>query len=417
MEDTVRRQLSAVRDAAAGLSRVTPEQTANALRGIADSLAGGADAIMEANAKDTAKIAPSDFRYDRLLLDRARIQGIAEDTRTVASLPSPCGEVIEETVRPNGLRISRVRVPIGVIGCIYEARPNVTVDVASLCLRSGNAVVLKGGSDAHESNAALVRVIHRAMEDAGLNPDLVQLLPDTHEAAEELMQARGYVDVLIPRGSKRLIDSVRDKSSIPVIETGASVVHTYFDKAGDLAKGRDIILNAKTRRVSVCNALDCVLIHKDRLPDLAELCAPLGGKGVEIHADTRAFAALEGKYPGSLLVHIAPDDYGREYLALKMAAVTVDSLDDALQYISKYSLKHSEAIITEDKPAGERFLREVDAACCYVNASTAFTDGAQFGLGAEIGISTQKLHARGPMGLKELTTYKWVIRGDGQTRP
>lgn len=417
MENDITKQLTAVRDAAAGMSAVTPEQTARTLDNIADGLVNGADAIMEANAKDLAKIPQTDFRYDRLLLDRARIRSIAADTRAVASLPSPCGEVIEETLRPNGLRISRVRVPIGVIGCIYEARPNVTVDVVSLCLRSGNAVVLKGGSDAHESNVALMRVIHHAIAEAGLSPDLVQLLPDTHEAAEELMRARGYVDVLIPRGSKRLIDSVRAKSDIPVIETGASVVHTYFDKDGDLAKGRDIILNAKTRRISVCNALDCVLIHKDRLDDLAELCAPLAAKEVELRADSRAYAALEGKYPDDLLVHIAPDDYGREYLALKMAVVTVDSLDDALRYISKYSLKHSEAIITEDKASGERFLREVDAACCYVNASTAFTDGAQFGLGAEIGISTQKLHARGPMGLRELTTYKWVIRGDGQTRP
>ena len=379
------------------MSRVSPRQTADFLVALADALERNTDAIVAANAADLSKLDPSDYRYDRLKLDPARIAAIASDTRNVAMLPAPCGEVIDEVTRPNGLRISRVRVPMGVIGVIYEARPNVTIDVVSIGLRSGNAVVLKGGSDAHQSNVALVGVVHDVLKNQGLDPDLVQLLPDGHDSANELINAVGYVDLLIPRGSKRLIDSVRQNAKIPVIETGASVVHTYFDKDGDLQKGKDVICNAKTRRISVCNALDCVLIHKDRLPDLAALCQPLAEKGVELRADGRAYD-------------------GMEYLALKLAIVTVNDIDEALQYIYDHSLKHSEAIVTESQEAAERFLSEVDAACCYVNASTAFTDGAQFGLGAEIGISTQKMHARGPMGLKELTSYKWLIRGDGQTR-
>lgn len=399
------------------MSHISAQQTQDFLLALADALEANADAIVCANAIDLQKIDPSDYRYDRLRLDAARIAGIASDTRNVAHLPAPCGEVIDEVVRPNGLRISRVRVPMGVIGVIYEARPNVTIDVVSIGLRSGNAVVLKGGSDAHESNVALVQVVHATLAKCGLSPDLVQLLPDGHDSAAELMNAVGYVDLLIPRGSKRLIDSVRQNARIPVIETGASVVHTYFDKDGDIQKGRDVICNAKTRRISVCNALDCVLIHKDRLADLPALCEPLAAKGVEIHADDRAYAALAGHYPADLLIHILPEDYGCEYLALKLALVTVESIDEALQYIYDHSLKHSEAIVTENPAAAERFTSEVDAACVYVNASTAFTDGAQFGLGAEIGISTQKMHARGPMGLKELTSYKWVIKGEGQTRP
>ncbi len=409
-------QFISVKKASRSMSHVTPAQTASFLLALADALEANAQTIVAANAVDLAKIDPSDYRYDRLKLDAKRIAGIAADTRNVASLPAPCGEVIDEVVRPNGLRISRVRVPMGVIGVIYEARPNVTIDVVSIGIRSGNAVVLKGGSDAHESNVALVKVVHDVLRSQGLEPDIVQLLPDGHDSANELMNAVGYVDLLIPRGSKRLIDSVRQNARIPVIETGASVVHTYFDRAADLEKGRAVICNAKTRRISVCNALDCVLIHQDRLADLPSLCLPLAEKNVEIHADDQAFNALKDSYPENLLVHITPDDYGREYLALKLAVVTVPSIDAALQHIYDYSLKHSEAIITEDPAAAERFLNEVDAACVYVNASTAFTDGAQFGLGAEIGISTQKMHARGPMGLRELTSYKWLVRGNGQTR-
>lgn len=410
-------QFESVKRASRSLLKVTPAQTEAFLLALADALEANAGRIVEANAVDLAKIDPSDYRYDRLKLDSSRIAGIASDTRNVAHLPAPCGEVIDEVVRPNGLIISRVRVPMGVIGVIYEARPNVTIDVVSIGLRSGNAVVLKGGSDAHASNTVLVQIVHETLQANGLQPDLVQLLPDGHDSANELMNAVGYVDLLIPRGSKRLIDSVRQNAKIPVIETGASVVHTYFDKEGDIAKGRDVICNAKTRRISVCNALDCVLIHKQRLADLPALCEPMAAKGVEIHADGPAFDSLKGKYPDDLLVHIQPEDYGREFLALKLAIVTVDDIDQTLQYIYDHSLKHSEAIITEDEEAASRFLSEVDAACCYVNASTAFTDGAQFGLGAEIGISTQKMHARGPMGLRELTSYKWIIKGQGQIRP
>lgn len=416
MDKDTLRQLQAVKQASRSMNAITPEQTADALNAMADALVAHADEIIRANAIDLAKMDPSDYRYDRLRLDRQRIESIASDTRNVANHPSPCSEVIEERSMLNGLKISRVRVPMGVVGVIYEARPNVTADVVSIGLRSGNAVVLKGGSNANESNTIIVSILRQVLVQQGLNPDLIQLLPPTHEAATDLMNAVGYVDLLIPRGSQRLIASVRDNAKVPVIETGAGVVHTYFDVAADLDKGARIICNAKTRRVSVCNALDCLIIHSARLADLPALCAPMADKGVEIHADPRSLAALQGGYPSRLLVPIEPDDYGREFLAMKLAVVTVDSLDDALQYIYDHSLKHSEAIITEDPAAAERFLREVDAACCYVNASTAFTDGGQFGLGAEIGISTQKMHARGPMGLRELTSYKWLIRGDGQTR-
>lgn len=416
MDKDTLRQLQAVKQASRSMNAISPRQTADALNAMADALVAHADEIIHANAIDLAKMDPSDYRYDRLRLDRQRIESIASDTRNVANLPAPCGEVIEERFMPNGLKISRVRVPMGVVGVIYEARPNVTADVVSIGLRSGNAVVLKGGSDANESNSVIVSILRQVLVEQELNPDLIQLLPPTHEAATDLMNAVGYVDLLIPRGSQRLIASVRDNAKVPVIETGAGVVHTYFDVAADLDKGARVICNAKTRRVSVCNALDCLIVHSARLADLPTLCAPMADKGVEIHADPRSLAALQGGYPSRLLVPIEPDDYGREFLAMKLAVVTVDSLDDALQYIYDHSLKHSEAIITEDPTAAERFLREVDAACCYVNASTAFTDGGQFGLGAEIGISTQKMHARGPMGLRELTSYKWLIRGDGQTR-
>mgnify|MGYP002621639885 CR=1 FL=1 len=409
-------QFVAVREAARSIARLSAEETSRILMSIADKLERHIDDIVEANKVDLSKMSKEDYRYDRLMLTPERLRGIAADTRSVAKLPSPVGEEIDSTVRPNGLKISRVRVPLGVVGVIYEARPNVTVDVVAIGLRSGNAVVLKGGSDAHESNAILVRLIREAIGEHGVSPEIVQLLPDSHESAKDLMEAVGYVDLLIPRGSQRLIASVQQNAKVPVIETGAGVVHTYFDKDGDLKKGAQVILNAKTRRTSVCNALDCLIVHKGRLADLPALVEQMAAKGVELRADGRAYAALEGKYAGTLS-HIAEEDYGHEFLALILAVVCVDSLDEALEYIHRYSLKHSEAIVTENVENAERFLREVDAACVYVNASTAFTDGGQFGLGAEIGISTQKMHARGPMGLRELTSYKWIIRGDGQTRP
>ncbi len=409
-------QLEAVRRASRNMVKLTSERTADLLLQVADALEVNAQRIIEANAKDLARMDPQNPNYDRLMLTTERIKGIADDTRNVAQLPAPCGTIIDERVRPNGLNIKRVRVPLGVVGVIYEARPNVTVDVFSLCLRSQNAVVLKGGSDAKDSNSVLVDVIHNVLKINGVDPDIIQLLSHEREAANELMAAVGYVDVLIPRGSQRLISAVRQTAKVPVIETGAGVVHTYFDCDGKTDIARDIVCNAKTRRVSVCNALDCMIIHSARLVDLPEVARPLREKGVEIFADDRAFNVLQNCYDASLLHKASADDFGREFLSMKMSIRTVDSLDDALDHIYTYGLRHSESIVTENAETAERFLNEVDAACCYVNVSTAFTDGAQFGLGAEIGISTQKLHARGPMALDELTSYKWIIKGEGQTR-
>ena len=306
---------------------------------------------------------------------------------------------------------------MGVGGVIYEARPNVTFDVFALCFKTGNICILKGGSDAAFSNKAIITVIHEVLSKHNIDVNVATLLPKEREAAETLMQAVGYVDVIIPRGSQGLIDSVRKNSKVPVIETGAGIVHAYFDESADLKKGSNIIFNSKTRRVSVCNALDCALIHVARLSDLSELARPLGEAGVEIFADERAFDVLKGDYPVELLHKAGPEHFGTEFLSMKMAIKTVNSFEDALDHIANHSSKHSEAIITENKDNMETFLNRVDAAAVYVNTSTAFTDGAQFGLGAEIGISTQKLHARGPMGLQELTSYKWLVRGNGQVRP
>ncbi len=413
---TTQQQLEAVHIAARSMVNLTAEKTSKIILDLADALVANSASIIAANAKDLARMDPANPNYDRLVLNEERIEGIAADTRNVAHLPAPCGEIIDETVRPNGLKIRRVRVPLGVVGVIYEARPNVTIDVVSLCLRSGNAVVLKGGSDAADSCTELIRIVHEVLKMNDVDTDIVQLLAFNHDSANELMNAVGYVDVLFPRGSQRLIRAVRDNAKVPVIETGAGVVHTYFDVDGDTAMARDIVCNAKTRRVSVCNALDCLIIHSARLADLQEVARPLNEKGVELFADERSYAVLEKFYKAENLHHAQPDDFGREFLSMKMAIKTVDSLDEALDHIYHYSLKHSEAIVTDNAATAERFLNEVDAACVYVNASTAFTDGAQFGLGAEIGISTQKLHARGPMALRELTSYKWLIEGQGQTR-
>lgn len=324
--------------------------------------------------------------------------------------------MLKQNVLPNGLRLRRVSVPFGVIGIIYEARPNVSFDVSALCLKSGNACILKGGSDADCSNRAIVSVIHQVLERFGVNPHVVELLPATRETTAELLHAEGYVDLIIPRGSSSLIQFVRQNASIPVIETGAGICHTYFDRYGDLKKGAPIIQNAKTRRVSVCNALDCLIIDSSRLTDLPELCMPLDPYSVTIYADPRAYEALENFYLPELLQPASPEDFGTEFLDYKMAIKTVDSIDEALEHIRRYGSKHSECIVTENAEHAERFCRDVDAACVYVNAPTSFTDGAQFGLGAEIGISTQKLHARGPMALEEITTYKWIIEGEGQIR-
>ena len=372
--------------------------------------------ILEANREDLSRMDISNPKYDRLKLTESRIESIAQDMRNVSTLPSPLGKIYSEITRPNGMTIKKVSVPFGVIGVIYEARPNVTCDVFSLCLKSGNVCVLKGGSDADCSNRTLVKIIHQIVEKYDVPPAVCTLLPPDRQATAELLHAVGLVDLLIPRGSSALIQYVRENARIPVIETGAGICHTYCDLAGDKRKGQAIITNAKTRRVSVCNALDCLIIHKERLADLPDLCTLLAQHQVIIYADEPAFKALQGKYPAHLLRPATADSYGTEFLDYKMSIRTVASIEEALQHIAQYSSKHSECIISEDQQAIATFQKQVDAACVYANVSTAFTDGAQFGFGAEIGISTQKMHARGPMALPELTAYKYIITGNGQTR-
>ncbi|MCS6807199.1 MAG: glutamate-5-semialdehyde dehydrogenase [Bacteroidota bacterium] len=398
------------------LNALSDEQRSAVLRESADALERSQDVILAANKHDLSRMNPDDPKYDRLLLTEKRIAQIARDMRQVASLPSPLGYVLEERTLANGLFLQKVSVPLGVIGIIYEARPNVTLDAFALCFKAGNACVLKGGSDAQTSNEAIVQVIHTVLQAHAIPEEAVYLMPPDREATAELLSAVGLVDVLIPRGSQGLIDFVRAHARVPVIETGAGIVHTYFDISGDVEKGKQIIFNAKTRRVSVCNALDTVLIHRACLPNLAVLVEMLATKNVEIYADEEAHAYLVGRYPEHLLFRAEPQHYGTEFLDYKMSIKTVDSLDSALEHIRHYSSRHSEAIIAEDKSTCEKFLQCVDAAVVYANASTGFTDGAQFGMGAEIGISTQKLHARGPMALHEITSYKWLVRGNGQIR-
>lgn len=408
--------LEAVKLASRKLALLDSKKINEVLISVADAAIDKTDVILKANQLDLQLMDSSNPKYDRLKLTAERIMDIASDIRNVASLPSPLGNIIYEDVRPNGLKLKKVSVPFGVIGVIYEARPNVSFDVFSLCLKSGSACVLKGGSDAYHSNMAIADIIKGVLSKFGLDTNIVYLLPTDRETTSELLHANGYVDLIIPRGSSNLINFVRSESTVPVIETGAGICHTYFDLAGDLDKGARIINNAKTRRVSVCNALDCLLVHADRLSDLPQLCSPLSSNNVLIYADKPSYQALSGFYPADLLLHATPESYGTEFLDYKMAIKTVNSVDEAIGHIFKYSSKHSECIVTEDKKAAQYFQRAVDAACVYVNAPTSFTDGAQFGLGAEIGISTQKLHARGPMGLKEITTYKWIIEGNGQIR-
>lgn len=398
------------------LAALTDNERNEVLTAVADAICSQKDRILKANSRDLQRMEPSNPLYDRLQLTNARLDGIAADMRKVTTLPSPLGRILKETTLPNGLHLQRISVPFGVIGIVYEARPNVTFDVFALCFKSGNACVLKGGKDADDSNREEVAIIHEVLRQKGINEDVVTLLPATHEATAEMLNAVGFVDLCIPRGGRKLIDFVRDNARIPVIETGAGVVNTYFDLHGDADMGARIINNAKTRRVSVCNALDCLIIHKDRLADLGTLCQQLQESKVEIIADERAYAALEEHYPGPLLTTANDSTFGTEFMAYRMAIKTVDSIDQAIDHITRYGSGHSEAIITNDRQSAEKFKAEVDAACVYVNAPTSFTDGAQFGLGAEIGISTQKLGARGPMGLEEITTYKWIIEGNGQVR-
>ena len=406
-----------VKVASKSLASLTDGQRNEILNAVADAIIDQKERILAANQKDLAKMDSKNPLYDRLQLTEKRLDDIAADMRNVATLPSPLGHITKEKTLPNGLRLCRVSAPFGVIGMIYEARPNVTFDVFSLCFKSGNACILKGGSDADLSNQAAVELIHEVLQRFNINPDVVTLLPATHEATGELLNAVGYVDLCIPRGGRRLIDFVRDTARIPVIETGAGVVNTYFDEEGDLEMGKAIICNAKTRRVSVCNALDCLIIHESRLGDLFELVKPLLDHKVVLYADAPAYQLLTGHYPTILLQPATTDSFGTEFMDYKMAIRTVTSLDEALAHIDRYGSGHSEAIITANKEKARRFQQSVDAACVYWNAPTSFTDGAQFGLGAEIGISTQKLGPRGPMALEEITTYKWLIEGEGQTRP
>lgn len=408
--------LHKARKASTTLLALPDSEVQTVLRETADALVADTDEIIAANTRDLDRLDKSNPKYDRLMLTPERIAGIADDMRHVADLPSPRIE-IDRYIRPNGLVISKIAVPFGLIGVIYEARPNVTSDVFSLCFRSGNACVLKGGHDAADSNVAIINVIHSILAGHGIDPAVATLLPPTREATDELLAARGIVDLIIPRGSSSLINSVREKSKVPVIETGAGVCHCYVDKAADPEMASKLIFNAKTRRVSVCNALDCAVIHADMLGRLPEIISPLAEKNVKVMADDRAYSALSGKYPDTLLGHAYDTDFGTEFLDYKMAIKIVDSLDEAISHIAAHGSGHSESIVTTDSDAAARFQRDVDAACVYVNAPTSFTDGAQFGLGAEIGISTQKLHARGPMALHELMTYKWLINGNGQTRP
>ena len=403
-----------VKGASRGLVLMSDEQKNRALMAVADAIEAHRDALLAANAEDLARMEPTNPLYDRLQLTSERLAAIADDMRHVAQLPSPLGRETNARVLPNGLRLRRVSVAFGVVGVVYEARPNVTFDVFALCLKSGNACVLKGGRDAQSSNTKAVEIIRNTLREMGIDEHVVALLPATHEATAEMLSAVGYIDVCIPRGGRRLIDFVRDTARVPVIETGAGVVNTYFDEEGDLEMGRKIVLNAKTRRVSVCNALDCLLVHRRRLEDLPNLVGPLADKHVAIYADSSAYAALENRYP--YLEHATEESFGTEFMDYKMALKTVDSLEEALEHIALYGSGHSEAIVTANSATAREFQARVDAACVYWNAPTSFTDGAQFGLGAEIGISTQKLGPRGPMGLEELCTYKWLIDGEGQVR-
>ena len=404
-----------VKKASKTLGLLTDPQRNEILQAVADAIIAETPTLVQANAEDLAKLDKENPLYDRLQLTEQRLQDIASDMRHVSTLPSPLGRVLKEKTLDNGLHLQRIAVPFGVIGMIYEARPNVTFDVFSLCFKSGNACVLKGGKDANASNAASVKVIHKVLVEYGINPYVVTLLPATHEATGEMLNAVGYIDLCIPRGGKKLINFVRDTAKVPVIETGAGVVHCYFDKDGDTEMGKRIITNAKCRRVSVCNALDSLLIHESRLNGLGILCEDLAKHGTKIHADKKAYEALKEHYPDTLLYR-AENDWDTEWLSMQMGIKTVASEDEALDHIATYGSGHSESIVSDNPEAQRKFQAMVDAACIYVNAPTSFTDGAQFGLGAEIGISTQKLGARGPMALEEITTYKWLITGNGQTR-
>ncbi|MBQ7387784.1 MAG: glutamate-5-semialdehyde dehydrogenase [Paludibacteraceae bacterium] len=414
--ETLQQILEKARLASYDLNLLETARLDAVLHAVADATEENMQFILSENRKDLDKMDPTNPKYDRLQLTENRVREIAKGIREVAALPSPLNLILEERVRPNGLKLQKISVPFGVIGIIYEARPNVSLDVFSLCFKSGNVCLLKGGSDAACSNRAIVDIIRGVLLKQGLNPDFVTLLPNEREATTELLNAVGYVDLIIPRGSSGLINFVRANAKVPVIETGAGICHTYFDEFGDKEKAERIVFNAKTRRVSVCNALDCLIVHEQRLSDLAFVCQRLADKKVIIYADAKSYSFLLGKYPSELLQKATNESFGTEFLDYKMSVKTVETIQQAIAHITKYSSKHSEAIISENAANVAYFQKVVDAACVYANASTAFTDGGQFGLGAEIGISTQKMHARGPMALREITSYKWLISGNGQVR-
>ena len=408
--------LARAREASRELARWDDRRVRAVLESLAERAISAQSEILEANLKDLARMPQSDPKYDRLLLNPERLESIAHDLRSVAALPAPVGEVLQTKQLDNGLELSKVRVPMGVIAVIFESRPNVTFDVFALCLKTLNACVLKGSSDAHDTNKVVVGLMHDVLKERGLNPDCVFLAPPEREWLPHILQAVGYIDLAIPRGSKGLIDFVRDNASIPVIETGAGIVHTFVDSSADLEQAQAIITNAKTRRVSVCNALDTLLLHRDLLAGLPRLMQEMGEDfQVEVYADEEAYQALDGQYAGPLNP-ASETHFGQEFLSMRMSIRIVGGLDEALDHIHRYSSRHSEAIVAQDPDTIEQFLNAVDAAVVFANTSTAFTDGAQFGMGAEIGISTQKLHARGPMALPELTSYKWIVRGSGQVR-
>ncbi len=417
----------AAKAASRKLAFLSAEVKNKALLNIADALIDKLNEILEANKIDYEKAKASgmsEAMLDRLMLSPSRLDDIAQDTRNVAALPDPVGEEFEMRTLPNGLQISKRRVPLGVIGAIYESRPNVTIDISGLCLKSGNAVILRGGKEAINSNKALAKVAQEACNQAGVPQGAIHLIESTERAlVNHMLKMKGIIDLMIPRGGADLIKLVSENATMPVVTGGIGVCHTYVDKSADLDKAVAIAYNAKVQRPTVCNALDCILVHNQiaqaYLPTIAKEWAKAG---VEMHCDKRAMAILKANNVilnevKNLLVPATEVDWGKEYLSLKAAIKVVDSLDEALEHIEKYGSGHSEAIVAEDHSAAMRFLNEVDAACVYANASTRFTDGGQFGLGAEIGISTQKFHARGPMALKELTSYKWIIVGSGQVRP
>lgn len=411
LEDIKRAKL-----AASALKVLTAKQRNLVLLAIADKLLTSVKHIIEANQQDLIKMPKDDPRYDRLVLTEDRIKSMANSIKTLTAMPDPLDQILEQKNMPNGLIIKKISVPLGVVAIIYEARPNVTLDVFALCFKTANVCILKGGSEAFHSNQILTKIIQEVLNEHGVNIHSIYLLPPNRDEVFNILNAVGLIDVCIPRGSQSLINYVRDNSKIPVIETGAGIVHTYFDVSGDLTKGQLIINNAKTRRVSVCNALDGLIIHKDRLDVLFELIKPLAQHNVMIYADPDSYKVLNNLYPQQLLYNAQPTDFGLEFLDYKLSIKTVLNVSAAVSHIMQYSSQHSEAIIAENQDTINYFCNMIDAAVIYINASTAFTDGGEFGLGAEIGISTQKIHARGPMGMLALTSYKWIVHGEGQIR-